>query len=403
MRIFVAFIMEPKQQRSCYSNIYKNMKSSSNPLSNLSKSEWQCKIEWLMNENEFAKHFVLENRLCIAKGGQGKIYLYQPKNIKNENIKTIVKTYKLKYGEREIQRIWQEFVLIKESKLLYYGSMFYNRKKQEIMITSEPLNYTLKQMIINKKKQNIFCTEYECKLIMIEIIDKLYTLHKCGYIHCDLKPSNIMKRNIKHSIHGSHKDKIMKNGWKIIDFGAILSAKECNKIYNKDGKKLIFKYRGTVCWTAPELDIESVDNHFTYSVDIWSLGLIILFILFGEHPFLLNEYENNKLCKTKQQRKEYFYKHKLLRKKHKIKDNKNYYYDPDDIKNDNNNNDDHTDKYKRGQIFLCNYLIKLYYCNKISMELFDLLHNCMLQFDARKRYSCRKIYKHKWFDQVRDL
>ena len=202
--------MEPcKKSSLCFSDIAKNMKDSSNPLIKLESSEWICKIEWLMNEKEFKKHFLMENRLCIAKGGQGKIYLYQPRNINNANIKTIVKVYKLKYGDKEIQRIWKEFVLIKESKLLYYGSMFYNRKKEEIMITSEPLNFTLKQMIINKKKNGIFSSEYECKLIMIEIIDKLYTLHKCGYIHCDLKPSNIMKRNIKHSVHGKEKNKLI--------------------------------------------------------------------------------------------------------------------------------------------------------------------------------------------------
>eukprot|EP01083_Nonionella_stella_P300820 1028896_1 len=378
-----------------FSSIADNMKTSSNPLTSLSKEEWHCKIEWLMNENEFSEHFVLINRVCIAKGGQAKIYLYQPRKAKNENIKTVVKVYKLKYGRKEIQRIWKEFVLIKESKLLYYGSMFYNRSKKEIMITSEPLNYTLKHIVLNKQKHKLQIREYECKLILIEIIDKLYTLHKCGYIHCDLKPSNIMKRNIKKSIHGKHKDKMISNGWKIIDFGAILSAHQCAKIYNHKGKKLIFKYRGTVCWTPPELDIDSVDNRFTYSVDIWALGLIILFILFGKQPYQLNDHETNELCQTKRDRKEYFYKHKLLRKRVKRKHHRNYYYD--DVEQDV------IKPYDKGQIYICNYLIKLYYGNKISLELFDLLHNHMLLFDPTKRASCRQLYQHKWFDLVRDL
>eukprot|EP01084_Bolivina_argentea_P095385 171502_1 len=215
---------------TCFGHISKNMNSTHNPLSHLSSSEWICNISYLMNEKEFNKHFECNNRICIASGGQGKIYLYKPKNMlnkDNKNLQTIVKIYKLKYGNSEIQRIWREFVLIKESNLLYYGSMFYNRNLGEILITSEPLNYTLKQMIISKKKINLYTTEYECKLIIIEIIDKLYTLHKCDYIHCDIKPSNIMKRNIKKSQNKNNKkNKNILNGWKIIDYGAILSIKQ---------------------------------------------------------------------------------------------------------------------------------------------------------------------------------
>merc|ERR1712130_542449 len=99
-----------------------------------------------------------------------------------------------------------------------------------------------------------------------------------------------------------------------------------------------------------------MDNHFTYSADIWSLGLIILFILFGGHPYILNQYEMNKICRNKQERKEYFYKHKLLRKHYKRRNGKNYYYE---------NYDGQIDK---GQIFIYNYLIKLYYDSKISVE-----------------------------------
>ena len=50
-----------------------------------------------------------------------------------------------------------------------------------------------------------------------------------------------------------------------------------------------------------------------------------------------------------------------------------------------------------GEEFLQNYLIKLFYENKISAQLFDLLHNHMLLFDAGKRSTVRQIMKHSWF------
>ena len=150
-------------------------------------------------------------------------------------------------------------------------------------------------------------SEFECKLIVLEILDKLHTLHRCGYIHCDLKPSNIMKRDIRRSVHRKRKGKDVENGWKIIDFGAMLSAKECTKTHGPNGKKYVFKYRGTVHWTAPELDVDSTTNRFSFAADIWSLGLVILYILFGEHPYELSEYQSHRVCRTRSERKRYFY------------------------------------------------------------------------------------------------
>ena len=154
-------------------------------------------------------------------------------------------------------------------------------------------------------------SEFECKLIVLEILDKLHTLHRCGYIHCDLKPSNIMKRDIPRSVHGKGKKKDIENGWKIIDFGAMLSARECGKTHSSNGKKYVFKYRGTIHWTAPELDVDSTTNQFSFAADIWSLGLIILYILFGEQPYQLTEYQSQRVCRTRLEQKRYFYHHKL--------------------------------------------------------------------------------------------
>ena len=44
----------------------------------------------------------------------------------------------------------------------------------------------------------------------------------------------------------------------------------------------------------------------------------------------------------------------------------------------------------------------LYVTDKMSKELFDLLHNNILLFDPRKGSDCKVIYNHAWFDEVRD-
>jgi len=93
------------------------------------------------------------------------------------------------------------------------------------------------------------------------IIDQALTglrgLHKAGYVHLDLKPANLM---------------INVNGLiKVVDFGRAVRISE--------------KIERLLCspfYVAPELEvgkIASVDN------DIYSLGLVLLFLLNGKHPF----------------------------------------------------------------------------------------------------------------------
>ena len=101
-----------------------------------------------------------------------------------------------------------------------YHDVYYDEQEQIAMITTEPLNYTLREYVqTHNKHRNI--TEKECKLIIIDIIDKLYTMHKSGYIHCDITPDNIMWKNGDNFCQQT--DGINDNGWKLIDFGLIMN------------------------------------------------------------------------------------------------------------------------------------------------------------------------------------
>eukprot|EP00483_Globobulimina_turgida_P008293 UN08309 len=46
-----------------------------------------------------------------------------------------------------------------------------------------------------------------------------------------------------------------------------------------------------------------------------------------------------------------------------------------------------------------NYLVKLYYENKISLSLFQLLHDGILIYDYKKRLSCKQIYGGEWLSE----
>ena len=46
--------------------------------------------------------------------------------------------------------------------------------------------------------------------------------------------------------------------------------------------------------------------------------------------------------------------------------------------------------------------VGLLHDEKTSKDLFDLLSNYMLVWDPRKRATPPQIYKHSWFDEIRN-
>eukprot|EP01084_Bolivina_argentea_P093293 167815_1 len=124
------------------------------------------------------------------------------------------------------------------------------------MIQHMPLNYTLSKYI---KSHAI--NEYECKLLISEILSTIWTLHKAKLVHCDLKPHNIMFGTYYNDTKHEYKR------WNVIDFGLIVTNGTTTG------------YRGTYRWTAPEINMYNKESIFSYAVDIWSIGLIILYAL----------------------------------------------------------------------------------------------------------------------------
>ena len=130
-----------------------------------------------------------------------------------------------------------------------------------IFIVMELLNYGTLQNYLEKKEFNI--SEKRAANIAFQIADALDYLHKYGIIHRDLKPENILinKKGNKHEL-------------KLMDFGL-------SKIIGKDEKAN--EGCGTMAFASPEI---LSGQPYDTSVDIWSLGVIIYYIVSGEIPFL---------------------------------------------------------------------------------------------------------------------
>ena len=110
----------------------------------------------------------------------------------------------------------------------------------------------------NKKK----ITESKASSIIYQIANGLKYLQDFGIIHRDLKPGNIMLS-----------DPTDKGIIKIMDFGLSKIVGPQEKL--EDGF-------GTLSFVAPEVLLRSPYNK---QIDIWSLGVILYYLLSGELPF----------------------------------------------------------------------------------------------------------------------
>ena len=111
-------------------------------------------------------------------------------------------------------------------------------------------------------KTNILMSESQASVIIFQILSAINYCHQRNIIHRDLKPENIML------------DNNTKSGYpyiKIIDFG---TSKFREKEYEDE---LI----GSPYYMAPEV----IDKKYNNKCDIWSIGIILYFIMTKKKPF----------------------------------------------------------------------------------------------------------------------
>ncbi|KAL1561979.1 mitogen-activated protein kinase kinase kinase 20-like [Salvia divinorum] len=91
------------------------------------------------------------------------------------------------------------------------------------------------------------------------IATALVHIHKHGYVHCDVKPQNVL---------------LVGEDAKLADFGS------CKKIGDSVGEQQGF--RGTVLYAAPE-SISRLE--YSAATDVWALGCTVLSMLTGRAPW----------------------------------------------------------------------------------------------------------------------
>lgn len=101
----------------------------------------------------------------------------------------------------------------------------------------------------------------EMKLMVKNLASALNYLHNKGIVHRDLKPANIMQ---------------VDRQWKLTDFGISRFLENYNVSDTSPSNQL-----GTIAYAPPE----SYSGKISLAWDLWSLGIVIVEILTGKHPF----------------------------------------------------------------------------------------------------------------------
>ncbi|KAG8373174.1 hypothetical protein BUALT_Bualt12G0143600 [Buddleja alternifolia] len=118
-----------------------------------------------------------------------------------------------------------------------------------------------------KKSNGKGLPEFEAKVYTRSLLRGLNHIHQIGYVHCDMKPDNILL------VPNYGRNAITEFKTKIADFGLAKRAKTSKK------RKLEAYWRGTPMYLSPEAVRDRVQKA---PCDVWALGCIVLEMLTGK-------------------------------------------------------------------------------------------------------------------------
>ncbi|KAK9932611.1 hypothetical protein M0R45_019841 [Rubus argutus] len=103
--------------------------------------------------------------------------------------------------------------------------------------------------------------ERDVRRYTCDILEGVRHLHKCGYVHCDLKPHNILLTENED------------------DYSLVAKVADLGLAKKKD--EIGDRWRGTPMYLSPEAVLY---NEQEQPSDIWAVGCIVLEMLTGERP-----------------------------------------------------------------------------------------------------------------------
>ncbi|CAD8202537.1 unnamed protein product [Paramecium pentaurelia] len=198
----------------------------------------------------------------IGRGQFGVVY--QCKDLKNPQLKLCAKVVEEKLDDpktiREIELMKMIMICAKGNKNIV-GVEYVDLNVERIILILEKCESDLQSIIDKKRKEEQkYFKPSEALNILKQLVNGYKILYQNNIIHRDLKPANIL---------------VLNGIYKIADLGLA-------RVF--EGNTELTKV-GTPKYVAPQLYL---DNRFSNSADIFSLGIIIYELIFGGLPYVAN-------------------------------------------------------------------------------------------------------------------
>ncbi len=167
-----------------------------------------------------------------------------------------------KGGRHQLLKELHAFSKLSSQYIIPFLGAFYDGG--EIALASEYMDWGSLQHFVAKRNGPI-TSEPVLKYIMKQVCKGLQYLHQNCQIHRDIKPENILV---------NHKGYV-----KIADFGLLKEL--------KDTFSTTDTYLGTMAYLSPE---RITSKHYSYSSDIWALGVSLIFCATGKPCYDSSDY-----------------------------------------------------------------------------------------------------------------
>ncbi|CAN4098440.1 unnamed protein product [Withania somnifera] len=238
------------------------------------KIEVQTKMD-LKSVKEYGDGVSWNRGVMLGKGSFGYVYLANLKNPKSKN-RYLPSVMAVKSAEVSVSgSIQKEREVLNNIKGCPYIIRCFGEEftcgGNGVMAYNLLLEYfsggTLSERI--KKLGNKGFPDSEVRSYTRSMLRGLNHIHAIGYVHCDMKPENILL--LPNSSKGRTEFRA-----KIGDLGLAKKGNQSKK------RRLEPYWRGTPMYLSPEVVADNVQES---PADIWALGCIVLEMLTGKPPF----------------------------------------------------------------------------------------------------------------------
>ena len=200
----------------------------------------------------------------LGSGSFGRVFLVSHNETKKLYALKVIEKRKLLMSYGKLDIIYNEINIhskLDHENIIKLYNVYEDNENINIILEYAP-NGNLYELIA--KQKNGF-SEYKAFEYFIQVVNAVYYLHNNNIIHRDIKPENIL-------IGDDNKIKLCDFGW---------------------AKELTLENRSTFCGTVEYMAPEIVGSeNYDYSVDIWSLGILLYELLYGHSPFRADNTKN---------------------------------------------------------------------------------------------------------------